>query len=34
MPRFGEDVEQPQLSHIADGSVNWHNYFGNCFVYV
>lgn len=32
MPRVGEDVEQPQLSYIPDGSINWHNHFGNCFV--
>ena len=29
MPTVGEDVEQPKL---ADGSVNWHKHFGNCFV--
>ena len=27
----GGDVEQPELSHIDSGCVNWYNHFGELF---
>lgn len=30
IPSIGEDVEQPELSYVAVGSVKWYNHCGNC----
>lgn len=28
MPSAGDDLEQPELSYIPDGSVGWYDHFG------
>ena len=31
VPRAGEEVEQLELLHVAEGSVCWYNHFGKLF---
>lgn len=33
VPRTDEDVEQPELLHIAEGSLYWYNQFGKLWQY-
>ena len=34
MPSVGEDVEELELLHTADGKVSWHNNFGKLVVFL